>query len=80
MQAIETFATIDNQGFIHTKQPLAFRNKTAKIIILINEQENEIDDNLWLKATALNPVFDFLNDEVEDIYFVNVTTKNFGET
>ena len=59
---------------------MAFRNKTAKIIILINEQENEIDDNLWLKATALNPVFDFLNDEVEDIYFVNVTTKNFGET
>ena len=35
------------------------------------EEENEIDDNLWLKATALNPVFDFLNDETEDIYSVN---------
>ena len=44
------------------------------------EEEDEIDDNLWLKATALNPVFDFLDDEAEDIYSVNVTAKNFGET
>ena len=71
MQAIETFATIDNQGFIHIKQPLSLRNKMAKIIILINEQDDGIDDRLRLKAATHNPVFDFLNDEAEDIYSVN---------
>ena len=35
------------------------------------EDDDEIDDNLWLKTIALNPVFDFLNDEAEDIYSVN---------
>ena len=43
-------------------------------------EDDEIDDSLWLKATTHNPVFDFLSDEVEDVYSVNVTTKNFGET
>ncbi|MEI1373461.1 tetratricopeptide repeat protein [Nostoc sp. UHCC 0926] len=32
------------------------------------EDEEEIDEQEWLKAAASNPVFDFLKDPEEDIY------------
>jgi hypothetical protein len=68
MQAIETFATIDNGGFIKMALPLKIRNKAAKIIILIEEDDDEINDAMWAKAISSNSTFDFLHDEAENIY------------
>lgn len=72
MQAIETFATIDNNGFITTKSPLKVRNKIAKIIVLIeDDEEDELENTLWAKAISDNLAFNFLHDEAEDIYNEN---------
>jgi tetratricopeptide (TPR) repeat protein len=37
----------------------------------INWEEEDIDEDEWLKAAASNPVFDFLKDPEEDIYTLN---------
>ena len=37
------------------------------MIVLIDE-EKDISEKEWLKAVYDNEVFDFLNDEAEDIY------------
>ena len=41
--------------------------KIVKVFILL--EENEETD--WLSTVSVNPAFDFLNDEQEDIYTVN---------
>jgi hypothetical protein len=72
MHAIETLATIDNQGFIQMSLPLRVRNKSAKIIILIEDEDNpmNLEDKLWAKAISDNTAFDFLKEEAEDIYSI----------
>jgi hypothetical protein len=65
MLAFETNGTIDNDGFLLLEQPIALRNRSVKVLILLEEQ-NETTE--WVKAVAQNPSFDFLNDDEEDIY------------
>lgn len=67
MHAVETIAHIDQFGNITLPKPLKVRNQNVRIIILFPEGE-EISDEAWLQVAAKNPVFDFLQDEEEDIY------------
>ncbi len=67
MHAVETIAHIDQFGNITLPKPLQLRNKSVRIIILLPE-DDQISDETWLQAAAQNPVFDFLQDEEEDIY------------
>ena len=69
MHALETIAHIDQFGNITLPKPLLLRNQNVRIIILLPE-EGQITDTDWLQAAAQNPVFDFLQDEEEDIYSV----------
>lgn len=43
------------------------RIKNMKKIILMPEND-EIQDDEWLRAASSNPVFEFLNYPIEDIY------------
>lgn len=70
MKAIEITGKIDNKGILTIDQPLKLHNKQVKIIILIPEEEDEMDDALWLQAVSSNPAFDFLKEEEEDIYTI----------
>jgi hypothetical protein len=70
MKAIEITGKIDNKGILTIDQPLKLHNKQVKIIILIPEGEDEMDDALWLQAVSSNPAFDFLKEEEEDIYTI----------
>jgi hypothetical protein len=70
MKAIEITGKIDNEGILTIDQPLKLHNKQVKIIILIPEEEDEMDDALWLQAVSSNPAFDFLEEEEEDIYTI----------
>jgi len=69
MQAIELDAEIDYNGFLKIAQPFTIKNKSVRLIVLLDDVQDEMtDDQLWLKSIAKNPVFDFLNDAAEDIY------------
>ncbi len=68
MKAIETTGKINQKGELLLDQPLAVRGKKVKIIILMEEDENEVKE--WLSAISANPAFEFLKDELEDIYSI----------
>lgn len=69
MKAEEIFATVDDKGMLHADQPLSFKNKKVKLIVLA--QEDDITDEEWMKFLSTNPAFDFLKDEAEDIYTIH---------
>ena len=68
MQALETVGTIDKQGHLILSKPLEFRNKVVKIIVLIADDDDTIENEEWLAALSTNPVYDFLKNNEEDIY------------
>ena len=68
MQALETVGTIDKQGHLILSKPLEFRNKVVKIIVLIADDDDTIENEEWLAALSSNPAYDFLKDNDEDIY------------
>jgi hypothetical protein len=67
MHAVETIAHIDQFGNITLPKPLKVRNKNVRIIILLPEGE-EMTDEEWMQSAAQNSVFEFLQDDDEDIY------------
>lgn len=70
MKAIEIAGKIDHQGLLKIDAPLQMHNKRVKVIILVLDDEDEMEDTLWLKGISTNPVFDFLEGEEEDIYSI----------
>ncbi len=68
MRAIEVTGKIDKKGILKLDNPLIMREKKVKVIILISEEEEEIEENLWLKSMTNNPAFEFLRDHQENIY------------
>ena len=68
MQALETVGTIDKKGHLILSKPLELRNKVVKIIVLIADDDDTIENEQWLAALSTNPVYDFLKDDEEDIY------------
>jgi hypothetical protein len=43
-------------------------HKHVKVIVLFEYEEDEYDEATWLRSLSVNPAFDFLKDEAEDIY------------
>jgi hypothetical protein len=70
MKAIETTGKVDKAGVLHLDAPLALKDQTVKVIVLIPD-EADTEEREWLRAVSSNPTFDFLQDEKEDIYFPN---------
>jgi len=66
MRAIEINSQTNNAGYLDIHYALHSKNKKVKVIVLI-EEENLNEEELWLKSIASNPAFEFLNNE-EDIY------------
>lgn len=71
-QAIETTGIIDSQGHLQLDQPLNnAKEQRVRVIVLLAETEDTINEQDWLKAAATNPSFAFLQDAEEDIYTLN---------
>ena len=69
MQAIEINTRTDNTGRLRIDVPIKKRNKSVRIIILVGENEDNIEDEkTWLYANSKNPSFDFLHEPEEDVY------------
>lgn len=68
LTAIETTATIGKNRQLTLDEDLPENtSKKVRVIVLIDE-ERDIGEKEWIKAASENEVFDFLNDEAEDIY------------
>ncbi len=67
LTAIETTATIGANRQLTLDEDLP-ENVSAKVRVIVLFNEEDFNENEWLKAVSKNEVFDFLNDEAEDIY------------
>ena len=68
MKAIETTTITDKKGYLKLNMSLQIKEKPVKVIILMEENEDEDEEVIWMQAISTNPVFDFLKDKKEDIY------------
>ncbi len=68
MKALELKGKVDEKGVLRVETPLKGANTAVKVIILVPEAEDVMEDSLWLQGIAGNSAFDFLADEAEDIY------------
>lgn len=64
---VEIGGTVDEQGQLHLDAPMLSINPGRVRVILVPEQD-DIDEQDWLRAAARSQVFDFLDDPAEDIY------------
>ena len=68
MKAIEMIGRIEDKRHLFLDGPVPISGPSqVRVIILVND-EPELDEKLWLRAAAENPVFDFLEEPEEDIY------------
>jgi len=70
-KAIETTGTVSKDHQLVLDEPLPVAGLSRVRVIVLVPDDNDIDEQLWLKAAAVNPAFDFLKDPKEDIYSVS---------
>jgi hypothetical protein len=68
LTAIETTATIGKNRQLTLDEDLPENTSTKVRVIVLIDEEKDLNDKEWLQAVSKNEVFDFLNDDAEDIY------------
>ena len=68
LTAIETTGTINANHQIVLDEDLPSNAPSRVRVIVLFEEDADISEKDWLNAANKNDVFDFLNDETEDIY------------
>jgi hypothetical protein len=69
MKAIEISTKTDKYGHLKINYPLNNRDSNVRIIILVEENNDDVnDEDLWMRTISTNPAFDFLKDTSENIY------------
>jgi hypothetical protein len=69
LTAIETTGTINANHQIVLDEELPDNAPSrVRVIVLFDENANDFNEKEWMKSASDNEVFDFLNDEAEDIY------------
>ncbi len=69
LTAIETTGTINANHQIVLDEELPSNTPSrVRVIVLYNEDAADFRESEWLQAASKNDVFDFLNDDAEDIY------------
>lgn len=68
LTAIETTGTINANYQIELDDKLPNNAPNRVRVIVLFDEDADISEKEWMKAASGNEVFDFLNDEAEDIY------------
>ena len=69
MKSIEINTKTDKEGHLKINYPLNKKDKKVRVIILLDEQNDDIDEEKkWLNSIQSNPAFDFLKEPSENIY------------
>jgi hypothetical protein len=66
MKAIEVKTHTNQFGNLELNYPLHTKSRNVRVIILVEDEENE--ESLWIQSIASNPVFNFLKEDEENIY------------
>ncbi len=70
MKAIEIKTRTNKEGRLSLDFQLNQPDKKVRLLILL-ENDEETQEEAWLKAVSSNPAFDFLKEADEDLYTVN---------
>lgn len=68
LKAIETTGTVDDQRQLHLDEPLPVSVPGRVRVIVLIPEASETEEREWLQAAATNAAFDFLEDDVENVY------------
>jgi hypothetical protein len=68
MNAIETTGAVDAQHQLRLDEPLPIAGQSRVRVIVLVPEEADTSEDVWAKAAATSPAFDFLRDAAEDIY------------
>ncbi len=69
LTAIETTGRVNAQHQLQLDSVLPENTPDrVRVIVLFDSDESDISESEWLHSAKGNEVFDFLNDESEDIY------------
>lgn len=67
--AIETTATIGNNRQLLLDEDLP-KTASEKVRIIVLFDEDDLSEKEWLRVASENDVFNFLDNEAEDIYTI----------
>jgi len=69
MRAIEITSKTDSSGHLKIDCMLNQSDSAVRVLILVDDEgPDHEEEQLWIRAVARNPVFDFLKEPEEDIY------------
>lgn len=68
LTAIETTGTINENQQIVLDEELPSNAPSRVRVIVLFDEDDEIGEKEWIRTASGNKVFDFLNDDEEDIY------------
>ena len=68
LTAIETTGTISTNHQIVLDEELPANAPSRVRVIVLFDEDTDINEKEWLTMASGNDVFDFLNDDDEDIY------------
>ncbi|MGI8634793.1 MAG: hypothetical protein ACR2KZ_05260 [Segetibacter sp.] len=71
MHAVEALGHIDSNGSLQINTPMSLKEGNVKVIIMYAENEETMEEQLWLRSVSNNPAFDFLKNPEEDNYSLN---------
>lgn len=68
MKTIELNYKTDNEGRLNIEYQLDRSNSSVRVLILVEDSTSQNEEKEWLKAISVNPAFEFLKNDIEDIY------------
>ena len=68
MKAIEIKSKTDKSGRLRIDYKLDKSERDVRVLILMDDDNEEGEEKLWIQSIAKNPAFDFLKEPSEDIY------------
>ena len=70
MRAIEIISKTDKKGHLKIDYQLDKSISNVRVLILVDDNSDKDEENIWMDSITSNPAFDFLNDQSEDIYSI----------
>ena len=68
LTAIETTGTIEQNGQITINEMFTVNKPTVVRVIVLFPEDDDFNEKQWLQTARQNEVFDFLDEESENIY------------
>lgn len=67
MKAIETHGIVNREGRLILKDQIPLPPSSVRVIVLAPD-DDDMNEQDWLRSAASNEAFQFLTDPAEDIY------------